>query len=81
MTDAARNKDGGLLIKQVITTNTLPVEDAIAEARSKFPNIRDRVLVADVSPFIVAEMDKVVRMADRVAIESQANRRKTNIQV
>ena len=78
---AARNKDGGLLIKQVITTNTLPVEDAIAEARSKFPNIRDRVLVADVSPFIVAEMDKVVRMADRVAIESQANRRKTNIQV
>ena len=73
---AARNKDGSLLVKQVVTTNTLPVENAIAEARSKFPNVRDRVLVADVSPFIVAEMDKVVAMADQVARESQANQRK-----
>jgi hypothetical protein len=59
----------------VITTNTLPVEDAIGEVRSQFPSIRDRVVVADVSPFVVREMEKVAGMADQVARESQANRR------
>jgi len=72
---AAHSKDGNLLIEQVITTNTLPVEDAIGEVRSQFPSIRDRVVVADVSPFVVREMEKVAGMADQVARESQANRR------
>ena len=74
---AARNKDGGLLIRQVITTNTLPVERAIAEVRSQFPNIKDRVLVADVSPFVVREMEQVLDRAEQVARESIANQRRS----
>lgn len=57
---AARNEAGGLLVKQVITTNTLKVEDAITAARSQFPNIRERMAVYDVSPFIERERLKVL---------------------
>lgn len=72
---AARDANGELLIQQVITTNTLPVERAVAEVRSQFPNIRDRILVADVSPFVVREMELVLARADQIAREAAANQR------
>lgn len=75
---AARDKGGGLLIDQVITTNTLPVEKAIADARSQFPNIRERIHVADVSPLIVREMERVASMDNQIAIESAKNKRGVN---
>ena len=72
---SAKTSDGAPLVTQVITTNTLAVEEAIKAARRQFPNIKDRVLVADVSSFVVREMKHVLAMADQVARESMANKR------
>ena len=68
---AARNKAGGLLINQVITTNTLPVERSIEEVRRQFPNIKDRIHVADVSSFVNREIIRVLDQAEHIAREAR----------
>ena len=67
---SARNSKGMSLFESIITTNSLPVEKAMDEARFMFPDVDNRVNVIDLSPLVRREIARGYELAnttDRVA--------------